>query len=447
MIRTVVTFERFGEQIMLKLDVAPGNVAGLGDNWPIDLTTVPDGTLIERGSGLVALLQSHQTVRAGLDAVLQTPSGSGPSPLYFHVRASSADLIPWELIYAAPHGFCALDGRWPVGRIARRSEPMEPRQFTSRLNVVAVLSAAARNGRPQLRALADALDAADARAIGVRLHVISGDQEVYDEALSRGATAELIAGTAPALARQITDAKPDLVHVLCHGGGTVAGVRVLAFANNADFDAWPPDDPHPDPEALGSIRLPVTALVDALKHCNPWLVVLGACETALATGHQDGLAVAHEMVSSGIPAVIGMRRLVDIVDTDRFCAAFYPAAFSVVKQALTQGQSQVRTIDWAEALTAPRVVMSGEDPTAFDSWTDPVLYAQDSRLEVLLAAPAVVAPAPGISPTDFATLRGKLDQFRGALANLDPATAHPAVIEELRTRIAALEADLAQAGG
>jgi hypothetical protein len=436
MIRTILTFERFGEQTMLKLDRAPRDFPGLGDNCLVNLATLPDGTLVQRGEGLVNLLQNHRAVREMLTDALAAPPGSAPSPLYFHVRASSADLVAWEMIYSPAHGFCALDRRWPVGRIAGMSKPLETRAFTPPLRILAILSAAARDGLPQLKALADALDQADAATIGTRLHVISGDQDVCDEAQRRGATAELIDSTPPGLARQITDAQPHLLHVLCHGGAAAAGVRTLAFAHNADFDAFPLGDP--DPDAIGSVRLPVADLVAALLPCNPWLVALSACESALASGSQDGLAFAHEMVSGGIPAVIGMRRLVDLTDTNRFCAAFYPAALAVIRQAITPGQPQVRTVDWAEALTDPRRVMSGADPTMFDSWTDPVLYVQDDPLQVFL-------PSPQLPSADYAGQQGKLDQFRGALATLDPATTHPDMIEDLRARIAELDAALPQA--
>ncbi len=439
MTRTIITFERFGEQVMVKLDLAPGDIPGLGDNWPVDLAGLPDGSLVERGAGLVKLLLDHAPVRNVLDHALAAPPGSAPWPLYFHVRASSADLVAWELIYSPQHGFCALDRRWPVARIASTRRPLEPRVLSAPLRIVAVLSAAARDGLPQLRALADALATADAAAVDVRLHVISGDQDVCDEAERRGISAELIKDTAPGLTRQITAARPHLLHVLCHGGGTAAGVRTLAFAHSADFDAYQPGDP----DAAGSVRLAAAELVAALKPCNPWLVVLSACETAQAAGQGDGPALAHEMVCGGIPAVIGMRRLVDLTETNRFCAAFYPEALDVIRQALTAAaapdRARVCDIDWAQALTAPRVVMSGVDPTAYDSWTDPVLYVQDDPLQVFV-------PSAQLSSTDFASLRGKLDQFRGALAALDPQTTHPDLIEDVRTRITELEQALALAG-
>jgi CHAT domain len=438
MIRTIITFERLGEQTTLKLDLAPGNFPGLGENCTVDLAGLPDGTLAERGAALVALLEGNRGVRAGLAAALAATEGSAPSPLYFHVRASSADRVEWELIFTEAHGFCALDSRWPVGRIAGTSRPLEPRVFVPPLRIVAVLSAAGRDGQPQLRALIDAVSAADARAIGVGLHVISGDPQVCQEAAAAGATAELIRPTAPGLARQIAQARPHLLHLLGHGGGAAAGVPTLAFANSADFDAYAMGDAG----ALGSVRLPVPMLIAGLLPCNPWLIVLSACETARAGGRQDGLALAHTMVSEGIPAVIGMRRLVDLTAADRFCAEFYQEALAMVRTALTRrrpGEPDVRNLDWAEALTGPRVVMSNPDPLISDSWTDPVLYAQDDALQVFL-------PAPRLSADDFASLRGRLDQFRGVLATLDPNVADPAALAEMRAQITALEHTLAQAG-
>jgi hypothetical protein len=433
--RTVLTFERNGNQTMLKLDVAPGLIAGLGDNHEIDFSTLGDGTLEQRGEALVKLLRTNQAVSEGLAAALSLPLGSDPSPLYFHVRASSADGVAWEQIFAPPHGFCALDRRWPIGRIANRSEQLAPRTFTAPLRLVAVLSAAGRDAMPQLKVL---LEAKASGGIPIALHVISGDSDVLSAATGSGATAEVIGATAPALGRQIAAAKPHMLHVLCHGGGTPAGVRVLAFGNSADFDQI-----DPGPNDIGSVRMPVNDLVAALLPCNPWLVVLASCESAQAGDVHEGLAAAHEMVSAGIPAVIGMRRLVDLTDTDRFCAALYPEIVDVVAQTVkppeTPGQAAVRDLDWAQALTAPRVAMAGADPLQFDSWTDPVLYAQEDALQVFIAAPQ-------LSSRQFALTRGRLDQFKGALASLDPATANPAMIQELTALIAQLEAELAGAG-
>ena len=432
MTRMILTFELAGDMTMLKLDDAPQDIVGLGENEPVDVSQLPSGTLIERGEALLALLYKHQAVRRGLAAALAVPPGSAPYPLYFHMRAAAADSLPWEQIYALPHGFFALDQRWPVGRIAARVRRVTDRIFAPPLKIVAVLSAAGRAGAPQLQALLQAVADADATATGVSLHVISGEQAVLDAATGPGVTAELIAPTAPELARQLTRASRHVLHTLCHGG-LVAGVRTLAFGHLADFEAGFTDS--------GSVRLSVPELLDALLPCNPWLLVLSACESAQASGSQDGPALAHDPASGGIPAVIGMRRLVDLTDTNRFCRALYPEVLSIIQAALAPEQPHgVRTIDWAAALTGPRKVMSGDDPSLADAWTDPVLYAQNYELRIF-------PPSDQLSPADYAGLRAKLDKFQGYLANLDPAKTASGLIDEVRSRIGELQTTLAEAGG
>jgi hypothetical protein len=449
MSRTVLAFERFGDDVMLKLDDAPLDVDGLGENERVDVAQVSGNTLVERGEALRELLFTNPAVKAALTAVLAAPPGSAPFPLYFHVRAALADGVPWEEIHAE-QGFFALDQRWPIGRIASRARPLSERVFVPPLRIVAILSAAGRSGMQQLRAMLAAMGGDDAAAIGVRLHVISGDESLLDAAVGPNVTRELIAANGPGLVRQITQAKPHLLHVLCHGG-VVAGARTLAFAHVADFDAQPPDSP-PAPggqatDVGGSVRLTVPDLVGALLPCDPWLVVLSACQTADPTGAQGGPALAHDVVSGGIPAVVGMRRLVDLGETNRFCRALYPEILATLNAALTPppavpDQPAVRSVDWAGVLTGPRKVLGDPDPSQKDSWTDPVLYVQDQPMKIVRWPDS---PAVQISPAEYAMLRAKIDGYREYLTRLDPATAAPGLIDELRARIDEMESSLPKA--
>lgn len=423
--RTIVGFERLGDLTVLKLVDAPTDIPGMGENAIVRLA-MPDGTPVERGRALLEQLSLHPPVKDGLAAALTLPASSEPAPLYFHVVAAAADELPWEELYAAPHGFCALDPRWPIGRIAKRRRPMKTRTFVAPLNLVAVLSAAGRSGLPQFRALLDALDSENARAIGVRLTVISGEQAVLEAAHAVGqpnVSAQMIASTPSDLAGQIKRARPHLLHLLCHGGA-VAGVRTLAFAHRADFEGG---------EDTGSVRLKVPALASALLSCDPWLVVLSACETAGATGAP---ALAHDLVCHGVPAAVGMRRLMDLGDTNRFCKAMYPEVLATVRDAVvSDGPPEVREIDWAASLTAPRLSLSGVDPSQTDAWSDPVLYVQDDPLRVF---PASSAP----SADSFSRLRAHLAVWEEYLAALDQVTVDPGVLEYVRNRIAELRQQL-----
>ncbi|MFJ3728477.1 CHAT domain-containing protein [Streptomyces sp. NPDC090045] len=442
--RTVLSFEPLGDQVLLKLEDAPTDIPGLGEHAVTDVSDPPGGTIVERGKALLDRLALHPAVGQGLAAVLALPPGAAPGPLYFHMLSSHADRLPWELLFDPVHGFCALDRRWPIVRIAARRRGLRQQGFAAPLRMVAVLSAAGRSGLPQLATLLDATATADAKAVQVRLHVISGDQEVLDAVTAAGrpeVTSELIPPTEPELRRSITAARPHILHLLCHGGAGLGGVRTLAFAHLADVEAAkdraPEGQREPDrPQDAGSVRIKVPELITALEPADPWLVVLSACQTAEASETQ---AMAHELVSNGVPAVAGMRRLVDLHDTNRFCAALYPEVLAAVRAAISPNATLAREVDWAVVFTAPRLALAGQDPAAADSWTDPVLYVQ--------ADPLLVFPgSAALSPADFSTLQGQLDVWQQFVATLDPATADPGLLEKALERIAELHAALGVAG-
>ncbi len=425
--RTVIGFSRAGDRINISLDRAP--VVFDYDSGEVDLGSVSGNTLAELGEALIQLLRTREPVKTGLEAALQLPPGSSPAPLYFHVRAAAADAVPWEQLFAPPNGFCALDARWPVGRIAERVANVRGRGFEPPLRVVAVLSAAGRDPGPQLATLRTAVAAAE---MPVRLHVISGDEDLLKTVTGPGVTTELIGASSPELCRQLAKARPHVVHLLCHGM-SVAGVRTLAFATIPDVDAGRED--------FGSLSVSVAELVTALEACDPWLVVLAACQTAQAgeAGEGSGRAFAHDLVSAGATAVIGMRRLVDLTDTDRFCDALYPGVMDTIRAAVQPEAPGEQIIEWASVLTGPRRVMGGADPSVQDSWLDPVLYVQSDDLRVF-------PQTAQMSADDYSKLQGKLDKYRGWLASQDPATADPAAIAEVRGHIADIEAILSQAG-
>ncbi|MFJ5548199.1 CHAT domain-containing protein [Streptomyces sp. NPDC093225] len=426
--RTVVSFAPLGQGTTLTLVEAPGSIPGAGTSEFTELP-VPVGTLVQRGTVLRDLLALHSSVGQGMASAVALPAGAPPNPIYFHVVSERADELAWEELFDPENGFLALDSRWPIGRIAKVVRPVPARSFVPPLRIVAVLSAAREDGTKQLQGLLRAATTPAAASIGVHVHVISAQQAVLDAVHAAGlaeVTAEVLPATAPELESRITAARPHLLHLLCHGGA-VAGVRTLAFAHTGDFEAEAP---------TGSVLLKLPQLVSVLKPSAAWLVVLCACQSAQAT---DGPALAHDLVSNGIAAVAGMRRMVDLHDTDRFCAALYPEVVAAVGRAVTTGAQEAREIDWAAAFTAPRVVLAGADPEQFDAWTDPVLYVQRDPLRVFPGSPT-------LSPAAFATLRGVLDFWEEFMARLDPATADPALLAHAEAQIAAVRAQLAEEG-
>lgn len=420
--RTVIGVSKTGQSVNATLERAP--ILYEYDAVPLDLASVDEEGILERGQHLAALLRSGDPVRSGLDTLVSTPLGGGPSPLYFQIRSPAADAIGWEQIYAPPVGFCALDRRSPVGRIADRVVGVKGRTFTPPLRLVAVLSAAQREPRPQLKALRGAVEA---YGLPVRLHVITGDADLIAELNGATERGELIASTGPELTRQLAASRPHVLHLLCHGRKH-SGAIVLDFATIGDVDGG---------EApVGSLKVSMSALVDALLPVDPWLVVLAACETA-ESGASGARPFVHDLVANGLTAAIGMRRLVDITDTDRFCAELYPDLARTIRAAVDPPGRGEQVIDWAPCLTGPRQVLAGPDPSTVDRWLDPVLYVQSEDLRVVAEEAAHAG--------DVARLQGRLDTLRAFRGQCTSDT-DPAVLAEVDRWIAEAEAALSGAG-
>jgi hypothetical protein len=421
--RTVIAIEPMGAQTTIKLDDAPLVVPGLGDQMLIDLSTIAGDTPAERGDAVLNLLKKSDAIEHTLTNSLAAAANAKKSPLYFHIRARAADGVPWELLHHLPGGFCVLDPGLPIGRIATDPRPVHARPFRPPLRIVAVLSAAGRSGREQLTALLKLVASPAATTLGMQLHVISGEQAVLDAAIGPQVTKEMIGSNHPALAAQIASARPHLLHVLCHGRAT-PGEQVLSFAHFGDFVRKQDE---------GSVRMSAGQFAQAVLDCDPWLVVLSACESAAGS---SGPALANRVVSEGVPAVIGMRRLVDLSTMDKFCQELYPEISKLVVATLADaGESEVRILEWASVLTTPRQVLSGADPNAADAWSDPVLYCQEREVQIFL-------PSAALSPHDFAGLSARRDTFVEIRKRLDPQHTPPEFLADIDTRIAILDAQL-----
>ncbi|MGW6703867.1 CHAT domain-containing protein [Streptomyces sp. NPDC054956] len=433
--RTVVAFEQRGKRTLMKLAVCPVKIPDIGKLEYTTLPAVPADrppSLAEYGAALRALMSQHPPVAKGLDNAFAQQIGTA-SPLYFHMVSTPADAVPWEHLYNGER-FCALS-RWPIGRIARIQQDVDPCGFVPPLRIVAVLSAAGRDGTAQLTGLLNAARTGDARALGVHLHIISAQEELL--AVARAAeeeeaqraegqadrpviTVQALPGTEPGLASCITAARPHILHLLGHGG-IRANEPVFSFATVADYAAQKVGKP----AGIGSLLLSAEDLAGVLKACAPWLVVLGGCQTAAAVQTRP---LAHELVSLGIPAAVGMRRTVSLGVADRFCKTFYPAVVSIILTAVQDGE--VPVIEWAAALTPPRKVLAGSDPERTDAWTYPVLYVQHSPFRV----------HPGsFRKVEFLGYLKFWEEYRDSL----PDTTPPRVRDYVETRIAQTQARIA----
>lgn len=383
-----------------------------------------------RGEELARLLGRHRPTKLAIEQALGVDADTEPSTIYFRLASSAADALPWEQLYVEPRGFIALDARWPIARVARRAHEVGQRTFEPPFRIVAVLSAADRDGVPQLDALATAIAAARVQGLQVGVHVITGDPAVaarVKELADPGVTVETIATDPVSVVRQIAAARPHLLHVLCHGGFAGPGVMGLSFATRRDFLSR---------AKTGRVAVSVAMVAAALKREDHWLVVLAACETASAAAVPS---IAHELVNSGFPAVIGMRRVVDLSATDAFCARMYPELLTMVAAAAASADgSSHHRIEWAPALTAPRLAAAGSAPASEDGWSDPVLYVLQEHLLVY------TPPAADSHARERADLRDRLAEYELFAKTLDPRSTPKEIIATVTKEITRLRKALSE---
>ncbi|MET9630329.1 CHAT domain-containing protein [Lentzea sp. NPDC006480] len=300
-------------------------------------------------------------------------NGQAVRPLYFQLGAEPAvETVPFEAIWDDHvSAFIGLDARWPIARIpADAVKPAGPFTMERTVRIAAVLAAEGADPRKQLTGLRQACDAAPGLRVEVTvLTNCSGIIAEMTTAAKPGWTAEPVPGTTDGLMVRLKEIQPHLLHVFCHG--TADGPRLMVSQLND----------------LGVLEVGVTAFEGLSNGPSPapWLVMLNCCEGA-TPGHQ-AVSLASGLARAGMPAVIGMRRMIDKTVADQFCADLYRVALAELARISPRGR-QVSTLDWAAVLHEPRRRLSAMHGTPADvagrqkEWTMPVLYLSTPRLEL-----------------------------------------------------------------
>lgn len=320
-----------------------------------------------------AIRQAGALLRAKLAAVV--PVGKalvaafaadplGSRPLFFRVGSDpSLEAVPFEAVWDDHVGaFAALDTRWPVARLPTDvTEPPGPFTMEPSLQVVAVLAAEGIDPSGQIEALRKACASQPGLTVEVTVLTTRTSTIKRLHKTEPGWTVELVPPTADALITRLRDIQPHLLHIFCHG--TADGPRLLVAQR---------DD-------LTVLELTVGHFMALAQPAwvAPWLVTLNCCEGAAPGEHTASLASG--LVRNGLPAVIGMRKAVDRVVADTFCADLYASVFARLAQIAPRG-SAVSSLDWAAVLHEPRRRLSvahgapGDAALRQKEWTMPVLY-------------------------------------------------------------------------
>jgi hypothetical protein len=375
------------------------------------------------GERILASLSSNIGVKLILDSKIAATND--PAPIY--VRVNTSATLPWESMYHPTRRFLALDPqrRWPIARIAGSHPRRDAKLIQLPLRIAVVLAAAQREARHEWEYLYGALkDSAISFAASVFVAEDELKTSIEAHADSR-VTVTWVPPTKEELNTALCKLGPHRMHVFAHRS---AGAEAyLQIATRAGFDGDPSYQLYLGAGDLGMLS-------DTL-----WLVVLNACRGADASAQVESLAYAL-VCNEDIPAVIGMRDLIDSADANRFTKAFYGAAAERLAQVTSHGNAI--SFPWHEMLHYPRVALRDkhagpEVASAHGEWTLPILYVRDVEMPVRFAVPAVpVAPEERVRlATERKVLLAALDAGMLAAAPPEVSAALQARIQELETML------------
>jgi hypothetical protein len=278
-------------------------------------------------------------------------------------RAWRLQSLPWELLYhAADRRFFALSRRLPVVRSLDTSRPLR------------VLPAA-----PPLRVLiAMANPPATARLN------LPAERKQIEDALSRIDRIQ-IEVLAPATLRdlrlRLRDGHFHIIHFMGHGVGfdETSGEGALLLES-------------PEGEA---VPLPATMLTELFEDLEaPRLVVLNACETAVASEGIDPVrSVAASLVVAGLPAVLAHRTAIQDGAALILAAELYRrlAQDDPIEAAVAEARRALRLERWGTTSWAIPALFVRPVPAEQLPATD---LAAEKALEVRATSPEPAPPAP-----------------------------------------------------
>ncbi|MCA8959211.1 MAG: CHAT domain-containing protein, partial [Planctomycetes bacterium] len=416
--RTLVSIEpRFGEGVSFKLLKAAADLPDPFVPYPFDCSVeaMPDWTsqaaVCEHGAKILRELRRHPAVSEALRRAAQAPNGKTHS-IYFQLLAPEVERLCWEALYDTDtRRFFALDRRLAIARVAEslieRQVPI--RAFEPPVRVLAVLAALGFSAEPEWRQLRDAAVEARNRGLDVELRVLCGERSLVERIESEQLDWVTV-GPTPQRTRDLEsvvfDFAPQVLHFFCHGSSSY-GVTRLEIGTVLDFD---------DRADRASFQLDSEALAAFPGIERTWIVILNCCLGGQAS--EETHSMAHDLVSRGIPAAIGMLERVEAMDAHEFSGAFHRAFLERVRVLLEEiPDGSEASLEWAETLFDPRRTLSerhGNDPANHRQWLLPVLYVRPESF-LLRRLPQ------GVSSDSMEEMRRRASMVAGLLRSLTNA--------------------------
>ncbi|WP_426191474.1 CHAT domain-containing protein [Massilia sp. DWR3-1-1] len=305
------------------------------------------------------------------------------SPLYFFLNTDKARLldIPWEAIHAPDAGFLAQSRNYAVARAIKLEGYVEPWLFRPPLRVMAVLGV--NTGKQnktsalgQYKALREALAHSE---LAVRLHVLSCEPRLVARIRRDGRSmpedqqieAEFLR-SAKTLRKSMETFQPHILHFFCHGKADEQ--PAIQIATQLSWTSGI----HTEDIMVGAGDIKQFGATDD----SLLLVTLACCEGASQGSGSTALSMslAQQLVSVGVPAVVGMRKPILTGLADTFSELFYQELLKELTACVASANGHAdggAEVHLACALHALRRSLFNHGQASPSlQWTMPVLYTR-----------------------------------------------------------------------
>lgn len=344
------------------------------------------------GEKLFAAVSTHPEVQQYLQTALQTAVG-GRYPVYVEIATpAGAEALPWEALCSPNEDYLGLDERWALARIVEPAvEPPTFYTLAPPMRIAVVLSCLGISAAGELAALRRAVRHAGAGS--ARLLVISSEEQLLSDVQD-----EITAGTAPEVAAvklipaelqelqaMVSEFRPHVLHLFCHG--SIEGSPHVSLALKSDWQV-------PTGGLLAEARdfHGFTRKTDDL----PWLVVLNCCEGAAVSDMADSQSLTLGIALEGIaPAVVGMREPVVSDTANLLTQTLYSRLLDDI--ATRSHDAGPRPLDWAHLVVAVRDKLArihqgmvwSLAAASTKEWTMPVVYVRPNAFQLRVQRPTV----------------------------------------------------------
>lgn len=365
-------------------------------------TLAPNPVVGEVGSALYGQLFSHPNAELAYHmAASANDLAERGIRITIYSNADDAHRIPWELL-RSEDGFISLEKRVPIVRIAPDGKKRPDGVIIDRqLRIILVLGAVGIDCEPEWRAFRKALESWNH---SLHVQVLTYDRAIKDEIdrapESQGVTRPGANGTPPvtrriearfipaspeALMQFISNQMPHICHFFCHGTANEQGQLEIGHLGTEAGD---------DPLYLGRHHL-------GQLGNSAWLMVLNACETAMADDaaasasmpapvadpvSQDGSFVTA-LVAEGIPYVLGMRQKIASNIVPKFTFAFYDAVLDQLTGCVAKKGRCLLDLDPALIRGQDAICAHFGNPVQVcqqqQDWSLPVIYTRPQLFHIV----------------------------------------------------------------